>query len=284
MPLFSCRLAYSFLCIVPFFTGGLVGMRPLRIEGLHQTIGFVLCTAIIAAAWAVGARAVRSHDDGERRLALAGGTLLAPFAIISLWWIGLGLPAEATLEENRMRYLVLLACSIVITGGFVVLKDSLHDAGERFYSGLGFAANMLSGGAYLVWLSFQTGAYVVRLRSGSLPTAIAALSEIIDILLFIACVMAYVTTAVFAVSLARVGWLGRGATGAYVVLSVVALVFLMIRGLSFPDPNAGSSPWHLQPGFIVGIPAVPWIMPFLLGVVLLRRAQCHGPACANGTA
>ena len=26
-----------------------------------------------------------------------------------------------------------------------------------------------------------------------------------------------------------------------------------------------------HPGFIAGIPAVPWIMPYLFGVVLLRR-------------
>ena len=28
----------------------------------------------------------------------------------------------------------------------------------------------------------------------------------------------------------------------------------------------------VRPGFVAGIPAVPWIMPFLLGVVVLRRA------------
>jgi hypothetical protein len=29
---------------------------------------------------------------------------------------------------------------------------------------------------------------------------------------------------------------------------------------------------YTSPGFIVGIPTVPFIMPFLFGVVLLRRA------------
>jgi hypothetical protein len=44
-----------------------------------------------------------------------------------------------------MRYLVLLADSIAVAGAFVVLKDALSDADERFYSALGFAANMLAG-------------------------------------------------------------------------------------------------------------------------------------------
>ena len=54
--------------------------------------------------------------------------------------------------------------------------------------------------------------------------------------------------------------------------NAIALLFLVMRGLSFPNHTAVSTPWYTSPGFIAGIPAVPWIMPFLLGVVLLRRA------------
>ena len=56
------------------------------------------------------------------------------------------------------------------------------------------------------------------------------------------------------------------------IISLVALLLLVIRGLHFPDPHALSTPWYTSPGFIVGIPAVPFITPFLFGVVLLRRA------------
>jgi len=55
------------------------------------------------------------------------------------------------------------------------------------------------------------------------------------------------------------------------------LLFLVIRGLHYPDPRALSTPWYTSPGFVVGIPAVPFIMPFLFGVVLLRRAGLEGP-------
>jgi hypothetical protein len=47
---------------------------------------------------------------------------------------------------------------------------------------------------------------------------------------------------------------------------------LSLRGLAFPDPTALDTPWYIYPGFIAGIPAVPFIVPFLLSVVLLRRA------------
>jgi hypothetical protein len=52
----------------------------------------------------------------------------------------------------------------------------------------------------------------------------------------------------------------------------------VMRGMSFPNPAALSTPWYTRPGFIAGIPAVPFIMPFLLGVVSLRRAGDKQPA------
>ena len=84
--------------------------------------------------------------------------------------------------------------------------------------------------------------------------------------------LTYLATVAFAASLGRVKWLGRRATRAFMIVNGVALLFLVIRGLQFPDPRALSTPWYINLGFVVGIPAVPFIMPFLLGVVLLQRA------------
>jgi len=161
---------------------------------------------------------------------------------------------------------------MAVAGGFVVLKEALSEAGERIYSTIGFAANIFAGAAYLVWLTLQVGLYVVKVRDGQVPPEIVSLANVFDILLFAACVLTYLTTAAFAAAMERMRWLGRGAARAYVIANLVALLFIVARGLSFPDPNASSTPWYTQPGFIAGIPAVPWIMPFLLGVVLLRRA------------
>jgi hypothetical protein len=55
-------------------------------------------------------------------------------------------------------------------------------------------------------------------------------------------------------------------------VNLVMLTLIMIKGLSYPDPTAKSAPWYLDLAFIAGIPAVPWIMPYLVGVILLRRA------------
>jgi len=265
-------MSYALLCAAPFLAVALTAVRALRVPGLYQIIGGVHFAAICLAAWKLGVWAIRAGTDEKKRLALAGALLLMPFAFVSLLWVGLGTPWEATPTENRMRYLVLLAGSMAVASAFVVLKDVLIEAGERIYSTLGFATNIFAGAAYLVWLAYQIGLYVLSVRDGNVSPLVASMSDVFDILLFVACVLTYLTAAAFAASLGRTRWLGRGATRAYVIANLVALFLIVIRGLSFPDPNAGSTPWYTHPGFIAGIPAVPWIMPYLMGVVLLRRA------------
>lgn len=268
----SRRVSYVFLCTVPVLAIIFAAVRALRVPGVYQAIGWVLFATIVVAGWILGARGIRGSAEGEQRLALAGGLLIVPFALIALLWVGLGPPWGSTPAENVMRYQVLLVSSIAVSCGFVVLRGPLSEAGERCYSALGFAVAMLAGAAYLVWMSFVLGTHVVQVSTGQVAPAIVALNEVFDILLDVACALTYLTTAAFAASFGRTRWLGRGATRAYVAANLIALLCLVMSGMSFPDPRALSTPWYTQPGFVAGIPAIPFIMPFLLGVVLLRRA------------
>src|SRR5437588_117778 len=190
------RVSYVFLCIVPFLSFVVGGLRALRVPGIYQGVGVAYFAAIVIAVWTLGSGAIRADVQGRRLLGLAGTLLVTPFALVALLWVGLGPPWQATPAENQMRYLVL----------------------------------------------------------------------------FVAGFLTYLATAAFAASVGRVQWLGRGATRAFMIVNGVALLFLVIRGVQFPDPKSLSAPWYTSPGFVVGIPAVPFIMPFLLGVVLLRRA------------
>jgi len=266
------RLSHLFLCLVPFLDLVIVGVRAFRVPGVYQIVGSLLFAAIAVAAWILGARAPSAGGRGEPLLALAGGLLMMPFTLVSLLWVGLGPPWVSTPAENVMRYLVLLAGSFAVAGGFVVLSEALKAAGERFFSVLGFSATMLAGPVFLVWVTLQVGGWSAKAHTGQWPPALVSLDGVFDILLFIACFLTYLATAAFAASCGRTDWLGRGPTRAYVTANFAALLFIVMRGLAFPDPAALSTPWYTRPGFIAGIPAVPWIMPFLLGVVLLRRA------------
>jgi hypothetical protein len=266
------RVSYVFLCIVPFLSFVVAGVHAFRVPGVYQAVGVVYFGAIAIATWTLSAGAIRADVQGRRLLGLAGVLLVTPFALVALLWVGLGPPWQANAAENQMRYLVLIVMAAAIAGGFVVFREALSEAGERFYATLGFAAIMLGGPLYLIWNTFAFAAYFGKEHAGQVPEAIVSLGDMEDLLLFVAGFLTYLATLAFAASLGRVQWLGRWATRAFIIVSFVALLFLVIRGLQFPDPKALSTPWYTSPGFIVGIPAVPFIMPFLLGVVLLRRA------------
>jgi hypothetical protein len=267
----SRRIGYIFLCILPFLALGVVGVRALRIPGVQQGIGAVLFSVVVVAAWILGARAIVSGTAGQRPLALAGALLVLPWAIISLLWVGLGPPFQATLPENHMRYLVLLANAAIVATAYVALKDVLHDAGERFYSLIGLAAALLAGATYLVSISLSVAGTIAEVKAKE-DAALVLLGSLYSVLEFFACVSTYIATAAFAASLGKAGWLGRGAVRAYVTASMVLVVLLVMRGVTFPELSSNTAPWYVRPGFIAGIPAIPWVMSCLLGVVLLRRA------------
>src|SRR5262245_26084920 len=127
----SGRIGYVFLCALPFVAVGFASARPLRTAGWSWILGVGLFAAVVIAAWLAGPRKVDLRGEGPAKRTLAGSLLIMPWAIISLLWVGLGPPFQATVSENYMRYLVLVWSSIIVTIGFVILKDVLSDAGER---------------------------------------------------------------------------------------------------------------------------------------------------------
>src|SRR6185369_12050988 len=95
-------------------------------------------------------------------LALAGGLLVATFGVGFLAFVGLGPPWEATPEENRARYLVLLVMSLTVACGLVALGAALRGAGERVLSTVGLATTLLAGPLFAVWMIFAIGVVVAR--------------------------------------------------------------------------------------------------------------------------
>ncbi len=270
----SQRASYVFLCASPFVAIATVAPIPgLRTSVLHQVIGIVDFATIAIAIWMLAGRAFVAQAPETRLAAIAGMLLVLPFALIGLLWVGLGPPWEASPADNQMRYVVLITAAAAVVGGCVALKETLIIAGERFFSTLGFAGMILAGPLYLVGEIILLAAFSAVVRTGEAPPVFRSLSEMQDILLFFAGVLTYASAAAFAVSLRNVGWLGRGASHAFVGLSLIALICLLMRGLQFPDPAALTAPWYMIPGLIVGIPAVPFIIPCLLGVASLRRVS-----------
>ena len=264
------RISYVYLCALPFIGVLAASVRPLRIAGLSQVIGAVLFAGVVSAAAVVG-RLTCLRATGRGKLALAGWLLILPWAIILLLWVGIGAPFQATVSENYMRFVVLVWNSILVTIGFVVLKEALVEAGERLYSAVGFAAALCGGVAYLICLNLSLAQVAMALRGDKQPLP-AVLGDFYSAIEFVACVMTYVSTAAFASGLGRAGLLSRGAARGYVIASASLVLPIVTRGVAYPEISGKTAPWYTRPGVIAGIPAIPWLMPCLLGVVSLRRA------------
>ena len=266
------RTGFVFLCALPFIDLAVGSARPLRSAGLSSVLGVILFTAVIVSAWLAGPGRVELKEAGRSTQTLAGILLILPWAIISLLWVGIGPPFQATLPENYMRFLVLVWNSILITIGFVVLKEVLNEAGERLCSSVGLATALTAGAAYLVCLNLSLAQVALALHGDKTPPP-AILGNYYSAIEFVACVMTYATTAVFATGMGRVRLLGRGAVTAYVTVGAILVSLIILRGLAFPEISANTAPWYTRPGVIAGVPAIPWVMPYLLGVVLLRRTR-----------
>jgi hypothetical protein len=198
--------------------------------------------------------------------------LVTPFLLMGALWVGLGTPWDATVSENEMRYLVLLAMAVAESVGFILAAWAISADGERMFAPLAGAAMSLAGPLYLVWSVLMFAAFSARARDGTLPSVFSALDEALDVMLFTAGALTYVAGLLLAASMGRVQWLGRASALTFTIACGVALVFLFNRGLGFLAPADLDSSWYAAPGFVAGIPAVPFIVPCWLGVVLLRRA------------
>jgi hypothetical protein len=239
---------------------------------------------IYGAAWTLGVHAIRADAERTRMLALSGGLLVAVWANFSLIAV-LGTPQQATAAENMIRYPLILIDALAIAGGFALLRETLCDAGERFYSMLGFAAIMLASPLYVIFAATQYQVYRTIAGSGSLPPGMDSLDELSLILLFVGALLSYLATAAFATALGRVQLLGRTASRTFNALSLGAALCAAMRVAealgAAENPIWGFKHWYTLPGFALLIPAVPWIIPCLIGFFLLRRA---GSAPETGTA
>jgi hypothetical protein len=206
------------------------------------------------------------EDEGQHSRNSSDFALGDHFTLVD--WFGRTLQASA--PENYMRFLVLLVNTVVVGSAFVVLKEELYDAGERFYSTVGFAASIPAGTAYLVCISMSVATSIAALSGKGTPST-GLFRELYSVLEFVACILTYIATAAFAASLAQARWLGPRAARALGVACAVLVLLIVTRGLSYPELSGETAPWYFRAGFIAGIPAVPWIMPCLLGVLLLRR-------------
>ncbi len=265
------RSPFFVLCVALAVATGLFG-APLGLSlPARWALAAVLMGVILVAAWKAGLVLIRTRFDADGKALAAAALLIAPVALFSLM-PGFGPPEFSDHAHNVFRYVVLLVDAVAIFSGAMILQEVLQASGEALYGRLGFSLVAAATPLYLVWAAMLLEAHHAALAgspwaSGPWTTWLMSFS---DVLLFFGGLLTYAATALFALSLRRVRLIGAGASVGFVVVSLVLALCLIVRGLDFPDPAVVFAQGYTIPGWIAGIPAVPWFMPCILGLILLR--------------
>ena len=271
----SNKVAFTVLSAAPFVVAGLVAAIPLRVAGIHIPVGVVAFAAIAVCVYLLAR--VGSRSEEGRELSTAAVLFMLPFSLFALLWVGIATPYHSTPPENLMRYEVLAIGAVAVTSAFLFLFRIVSNRGERYFATLFLGVSLLAGAAYLVWHCFQAGMWLVRSNSDSVTAHLADMVSIFDLYLFFATVLTYVATGLAALSMAKTNLLSSRASKVYLCISVFGALVVIFRGVVYPgDPRTSSPALYQLPGILAGIPAMPWLMPCLLGVVLLRRANDGG--------
>jgi hypothetical protein len=251
--------------------------RPLGMSSLTYPIAAAVVVAILLAGWTLGGRALRADNIDRRRLALAGGLLVVAWSVIAVF-AAMGPPHLATLAENKLRYPLILMNAIAIASALLVLRDALIGAGERLFSTLSAAAILLASPLYIIFCLVQLLLYrtIERLGPDQAAVEMRSLDDLSIGILFVGVMLTYLATTAAAAAMAQTRWLGRKASRVFIGASLFALLCVAVRMTealaSSHSPMWGFKHSYALPGFILAIPAVPWIMLCLIGMVLLRRA------------
>jgi hypothetical protein len=268
-------LGRVYLTLVPFLTAACgfgIGRISYSIY-IPVWLGNVLLMGL--SAWTLGANTLGSGNNNRNDIAQIAVIMIIPWALFSLFF-GMGPPPPTvadwldTAAEQQTRYYVLIIGGVVAAAGFALLAQHLTKAGEHFYGQLGrvlvtialplFVLNMLYWGQFLPEAfrgftdptSTDRPAWYIAIRTTFYHIAIVEVA------------LLYLATALFVAGLHAVKIFHATACRIYIVISIVFML-LSILPMDLPEPLGTL-------GYITSIPAIPFVIPYLIGVNLIRRA------------
>lgn len=266
--------SYVYLLLVPIFTAGLgfgVGHVSYKI---YLPLWLINVLLMIIASWSLGLKVTRQKDKVRSSLAKTAFLLIVPTILISMF-AGLGPPPDTatewvdSLKEQQIRYFMLVICGVFIAFGFVSLRDWLKSEGETFYSSIAltsvliaiplFIINMLYWGFYLSEL-FKIN---VNVNPTDYPDWFLPIRQLFGLISTTEVAMTYFATFAIALALRKVGSLSKTSSGLYVFFSLLAFS-IMVLSVIFTEPFKIAA-------FAVSIPAIPFLLPYYIGVNLLRQ-------------
>jgi hypothetical protein len=273
--LYKRNLSQLYLTLVPILTivfGLGVGYISYRIYLPIWLLNVVLMTV---ATWVLGANVIKTDDREKKHITACALCFIVP-TMLSSMFAGLGAPPYespklwvSSATEQLARYYFLLAMGVLIAFGYAILREKLKKTSGNFYALLGSIAIQIAIPIFLIDMSFW-GFYLTKLYRIMAASSIEKTPEWVlplRIQFFyinmMVAALVYIATAAFAMSLKKAGWFKPVASNIYILVS---LVFFLLDVLppTLPEPFATLN-------FIVSIPAIPFMLPYFIGVNLLRK-------------
>lgn len=266
--------SYIYLLLVPFIASGL-GFGVGHVSYKIYLPIWILNTVLMAmATWTLGLHIIQEKYEEEKKLATTTFFLIIPWILISMF-AGLGPPPETASDwtdsatEQQVRYFMLVICGVFIAFGFVGLRDKIKIKGESFYSLLSmtaifiaiplFVINMLYWGFYLTELfKIQTTTNSTKFPDWFLP-----IRQLFGLVSVVEVALTYFATFALVAAMRKVHWLSKQSSVLYAIFSLLAFIIIIL--------SAFFKETFEIPGFAVSIPASPFLMPYFIGVNLLRR-------------
>ena len=265
-----------YLTLVPFLAAAIaLGFGHSKPQ-LYLPIWLAHAALMASAVWGLGKKCFTNPDSGQRQLGRIALLIIIPWIGFTVF-AGMGPPPTSipewvdTATEQQIRYAMLIAGGILITGGFTLLANKLRQSGEQSYWLLGvlalgialplFIANMAYWGSFLgeSFTNFSAASMAKR------PDWYLAMRALFTWISGVEVALLYLATAAFGIGLQAASWFKPKACRLYVVFSLVGALLSVLPSFSF-EPLVIAT-------YLVSIPAFPFIMPYLIALNLLNLAN-----------
>ena len=273
---FKRNLSQAYLTLIPFLTVIIALSFGHSNYKIYLPLLVINACVVIIAVRILSSYTIKSRDVAIRQHIVIATLLIIPWILLSVL-AGIGPPpfdnpAEyvATAAEQQVRYLFLLVGGVLIAFGFALLREKLKKAGEEFYSWIGLIAMMIAIPLFIINMayydSFLLETFRIRVVSASdkMPEWFSPIQKQMVIIMAVEVALTYLATAAFAASLKSTSWFKKTASHIYIVVGLLCFLSALLV-IFAPEPIASACS-------IVCIPALPFIMPYFMGINLLRRA------------
>lgn len=268
------KLSYIYLVLVPFVTfvlGFALGHSRYQI---YLPLWVINCCIMLLAFRLLTGNALRLPGTLKKQYVVIAAFMILPWMLFTVF-AGMGPPPNIsrwtdTAREQQARFSILMVGGVLFAIGFAILKDRLQKAGESFYSIIGFTAILIKLPLFLInmtfWGFFLTESFRLFVASGTdkKPDWYLAIQEQYIALDAVELSLTYVAMAAFAMAMGKTGWMKPVASRIYVTVSILLFVFCILPP-SVPMPLT-------VPVYLASIPAISFLLPYLAGVNLLKKA------------